>query len=215
MITDDKTGDSTMLKNVLGTVVRPECEEIEYEEIESKEIECKVDNMKDVHMELICGDTCVDEPLPRVNSPPPNMLAKGISPLSYLCGEPSSPGAYLLADGAYVSCENMKLCKELGIEPLIPIQTRCTTKGKGTGDAWGEKVRDQLGGSPETNIGNMDKEEREENRRLWKSKVGYNRRWLIEIIISAFKRLFGDHMHSRNWENMVQEIKLRVALYNM
>ncbi|MCY4491361.1 MAG: transposase, partial [Thaumarchaeota archaeon] len=72
----------------------------------------------------------------------------------------------------------------------------------------------QLGGSPETNIGNMDKEEREENRSLWKSKVGYNRRWLIEIIISAFKRMFGDHMHSRNCENMVQEIKLRVALYN-
>ncbi|MCY4490227.1 MAG: hypothetical protein OXC46_02045 [Thaumarchaeota archaeon] len=60
----------------------------------------------------------------------------------------------------------------------------------------------------------MDKEEREENRRLWKSKVGYNRRWLIEIIISAFKRIFGDHTHSHNWENMVQEIKLWVALYN-
>ena len=113
MITDDKTGDSPMLKNVLGTVVRPEYEEIEYEEIESKEIECKVDNMKDVHMELICGDTCVDEPLPRVNSPPFNMLAKCISPLSLLCGEqPSSARVYLLADGVYASHENTKLCKD-------------------------------------------------------------------------------------------------------
>ena len=131
MITDDKTGDSPMLKNVLGTVVRPECEEIE-----SKEIECKVDNMKDVHMELICGETCVDEPLPRVNSPPLNMLAKGISPLSLLCGEKSSSArVYLLADGAYASHENMKLCKEMGIEPLIPIQTRCTTNRNSIGDA--------------------------------------------------------------------------------
>ena len=149
MITDDKTGDSPMLKNVLGTVVRPgceaiKCEEVEYDEIECVEIECEqVENMQDVHMELICGDTCiVDGPLPRVNSPPPNMLAKGISPLSLLCGEqPSSAGAYLLADGAYASRENMKLCKELGIEPLIPIQTRCTTKGNSTGDAWGNGAR--------------------------------------------------------------------------
>ncbi|MCY4490274.1 MAG: hypothetical protein OXC46_02290 [Thaumarchaeota archaeon] len=141
MITDDKTGDSPMLKNVLGTVVRPECEEIEYEEIESKEIECKVDNMKDVHMELICGDTCVDEPLPRVNSPPLNMLAKGILPLSLLCGEqPCSARVYLLADEAYASHENMKLCK-LGIEPLISIQTRCTTNRNSTGDAWGNGAR--------------------------------------------------------------------------
>ena len=40
------------------------------------------------------------------------------------------------------------------------------------------------------------------------------RRWLIEIIISAFKRMFGDHMHSRKWEHMVQEIRLRMAQYN-
>ena len=83
------------------------------------------------------------------------------------------------------------------IEPLIPIQARCNTKDMVL-VMHVEMVREQLGGSPETNIGNMDKEEREENRRLWNNMFGYNRRWLIEIIISAFKRMFGDHMHSRN-----------------
>ncbi|MCY4490032.1 MAG: hypothetical protein OXC46_01040, partial [Thaumarchaeota archaeon] len=56
MVTYDKTGDSHMLKNVLGKVVRPGCEaikckEFEYGEIKCVEIECEVENMKDVHME--------------------------------------------------------------------------------------------------------------------------------------------------------------------
>ena len=60
----------------------------------------------------------------------------------------------------------------------------------------------------------MDSKEREENSMYWKSRIGYNRRRLIEIIISAFKRMFGDCMHLRKWEDMVQEIRLRVAQYN-
>ncbi|MCY4489924.1 MAG: hypothetical protein OXC46_00490 [Thaumarchaeota archaeon] len=41
MITDDKTGDSHMLKNLLGTVVRPGCDAIEYGEIDCEELECE------------------------------------------------------------------------------------------------------------------------------------------------------------------------------
>ena len=69
-------------------------------------------------------------------------------------------------------------------------------------------------GSQNAQIGTMDVQEKEENKSYWKSMVEYGKRWLIEIIISAFKRMFGDHLHSRKWENMVQEIKLRVAQYN-
>ena len=108
----------------------------------------------------------------------------------------------------------MQACQDMGIRPPIPVQTRCTARGKGTGDAWGKAVREQLGGSPETRIGSISSKEREENSMYWKSRIGYNRRWLIEIIISAFKRMFGDCMHSRKWEHMVQEIRLRVAQYN-
>ncbi|MCY4490355.1 MAG: hypothetical protein OXC46_02700 [Thaumarchaeota archaeon] len=52
------------------------------------------------------------------------------------------------------------------IEPLIPIHARCNAKDVVL-VMHGKMMQDQLGGSPETNIGNMDKEEREENRRLW------------------------------------------------
>ena len=59
MITDDETGDSPMLKNLLGTVVRPGCDAIEYEEIDCEDLECeeieceKVENMQDVHMVFV------------------------------------------------------------------------------------------------------------------------------------------------------------------
>ena len=211
-VTDDGTGDSPVLRDLLGTVVEPqdgEPQDGEPQDGEPQDGRCR-------RMAVICGKThAAKNPLPRADSPPPNMLAEGISPLALLCGrQPGSHGACLLADGAYASRANVQACRDRGIRPLIPVQARCTARGRGTGDAWGDAVREQLGGSPETRIGRMGREEREENSRYWRSRVGYNRRWLIEIIISAFKRMFGDHMHSRKWEHMVQEIRLRVAQYN-
>ena len=100
-------GDSSMLKNLL--VVSTGCEEIPCEEID-----CKVENIQDVHMALTCGETFVkDGPLYCVKSSPPNMLVKGKLQLSFLCGwQPSFCGVYLLADRAYASHKNMKLCKD-------------------------------------------------------------------------------------------------------
>ncbi|MDE0091489.1 MAG: hypothetical protein OXP12_09135 [Thaumarchaeota archaeon] len=57
--------------------------------------------------------------------------------------------------------------------------------------------------------------ERDGNKRYWKSAAGHNTRGLIEITTSAFKRMSGDRMHSRRWEHVVQEIRLRAAQYNM
>lgn len=202
MVTDDKVGDSPVLEDLLGTVV---------ERRDRKRRE-----RPGGRAALIRGRTgAAGNPIPRVDLPPPNNLAEGMSPLALLCGRrPGSRGACLMADGAYASRANVQECKDMGIRPLIPIQARCNARGMGTGDAWGEAVREQLGGSPETRVSSIGTDEREENKRYWKSRVGYNRRWLIEIIISAFKRMFGDHMHSRKWEHMVQEIRLRTAQYN-
>ena len=38
---------------------------------------------------------------------------------------------------------------------------------------------------------------------------------MVEIILSAFKRLFGSDVRALKWENIVQEIKLKVWAYNM
>lgn len=90
-----------------------------------------------------------------------------------------------------------------------------TARGKGSGDAWGESVRDQLGGSPDaTRLDLMSREEKKENQTYWKTRIGYGQRWLAESVFSAFKRLFGEHLMALKWENIVQEVRLKVALYN-
>ena len=51
-------------------------------------------------------------------------------------------------------------------------------------------------------------------REEWKKKVEYGKRWLVEIVFSAFKRMFGEHLYSLKWKNMVQEVRIKVATYN-
>ena len=50
---------------------------------------------------------------------------------------------------------------------------RMHRQGKGAGDAWGQTVRGQPGCSPETRIGKISTEYKAENKRYWKSTVGY------------------------------------------
>ena len=79
----------------------------------------------------------------------------------------------------------------------------------------GVAVRDQLGGSPEGSVGTLTGRQKRENQRRWKRRVGYGRRWVVEIVFSAFKRMFGESVMASKWENMVHEIMLKVATYNL
>ena len=88
-------------------------------------------------------------------------------------------------------------------------------RGHGSGDAWGVSVRDQLGGIPEaTRLDLLSREGRRWNQTYWKAKIGYNMRWVAEGSFSIFKRVFGEHVMPPKWENIIQEIQLKVALYN-
>jgi hypothetical protein len=44
-------------------------------------------------------------------------------------------------------------------------------------------------------------------------KNGY--RWVAETVFSSIKRTFGEHVTARKFHNMVKEILLKAALYNM
>jgi len=37
---------------------------------------------------------------------------------------------------------------------------------------------------------------------------------VVEGAFSIFKRIFGEHVMSLRWANIIQEIRLKVALYN-
>ncbi len=60
----------------------------------------------------------------------------------------------------------------------------------------------------------MDREEKRENQACWKARIGYSHRWIVESVFSAFKRLFSEHLMALKWDNILQEVRLKVALYN-
>jgi hypothetical protein len=39
--------------------------------------------------------------------------------------------------------------------------------------------------------------------------------WIAESVFSAMKRMFGEYVMARNYQNSVKELFLKVSLYNM
>ena len=123
-------------------------------------------------------------------------------------------GCCLYGDAVYASRDNMKACREHGLDLIIRLKVGSTARGKGAGDAWGTAVRDQLDGSACSPIGKLSDDEKRHAQKEWKKRTGYGRRWLMEIVFSAFKRMSGEHLYSLKWESMVQKARIKVATYN-
>ena len=75
-------------------------------------------------------------------------------------------------------------------------------------------VRDQFAGSAGSPIWKLSYDEKRHTQEEWKKRAGYSRRWLVEIVLSAFKKIFGEHPYSLKWESMVQEVRIKVSTYN-
>ena len=141
-------------------------------------------------------------------------------------GSPQSPSAddelfsqlnvIMRADGGFDSRKIFEICKKLNITPHIRIKHNATTRSRGVSRDRTMAVLDQLGNgtTDPAKFAQMTKDERESNRREWKKRVNYGKRWLVEIVISSFKRLFGDSVSAVTWENITQEINLKVNIYN-
>ena len=148
-----------------------------------------------------------------------NRLASGIPPLALLSSDPPgddpATSDIVFGDAAYGSRDSVDACARAEAASGILYKINVTARGKGSGDAWGVSVRDQLGGSPEaTRLDLLSREEKRENQTYWKARIGYNMRWVVEGAFSIFKRVFGEHVMALKWENVIQEIRLKVALYN-
>lgn len=119
------------------------------------------------------------------------------------------------ADGGFDSHRIFDLCARLGITPYIRVGPNSATRSRGVGRARTNAVLDQLGGGiPDPREFAELTGDEEANRRRWKERVDYGARWLVEIVISSFKRLFGDFVRAVRWENVVQEMNLKVNAYN-
>ena len=48
----------------------------------------------------------------------------------------------------------------------------------------------------------------------WKKSSGYGKRWIVESLFSAIKRMFGESVMAHKKENMMHEMALKMAIYN-
>lgn len=118
----------------------------------------------------------------------------------------------LLADSAYDSRKNFNLLSAPGIIPAIkPRQVKYSSKGlegaEGEKKTWNKSKRKH--GKEKKNV-----IEYSLSPNSWKKKVGYGKRWAAEIFFLSFKRIFGEHVKARKFENMVNELRIKAALYN-
>lgn len=62
-------------------------------------------------------------------------------------------------------------------------------------------------------MGRMTKSERRANQKKWGERAGFGLRWL-EIVISAFKHVFGESMGALLPYTAYIEIAIKIAAYN-
>jgi hypothetical protein len=48
----------------------------------------------------------------------------------------------------------------------------------------------------------------------WKNSVSYGHRWMTETAFSSIKRMFGEHVTTRKFSNMVKEIFLKRGVFD-
>jgi hypothetical protein len=103
----------------------------------------------------------------------------------------------VLADGAYDSKESFRYLSDRGIEAAIRVKKNSSGKSNG-GYPRKLVVLQQLS--------DFDR---------WKRSVSYGHRWIAESVFSAMKRMFGEYVMARSYQNMVKEMFLKASLYNM
>ena len=65
---------------------------------------------------------------------------------------PTDARCCLYGDVAYASRDNVTACMDRGVNSCIKLAPLNLPQGKGTGDAWGMVVREQLGGSADSRV---------------------------------------------------------------
>ena len=99
---------------------------------------------------------------------------------------------------------------QLGSDNQAQGRLDCTRKGYGRRMEYGDSgSARRIDLQPHRGLSD---DEKRRAQKEWKKGTGYGRRWLVEIVFSAFKKMFGEHLHSLKWKNMVQEVRIKVAM---
>ena len=73
---------------------------------------------------------------------------------------------------------------------------------------------DHIDKTAEREFAGLSREQKREFQKAWREESGYNQRWSAEITFSTFKRVLGECISARKWENVKAEIYGKVQLYN-
>ena len=137
-----------------------------------------------------------------------NKIAKeAVSDISH------TPFVIVLGDRAYATRTIIGAVKKAGFVPGILFKKNAKDAGENPGDPWDEQACDQLGAG-EQNVASLPTEDKVANREEWKKLNGYGKRWVVEIVFASFKRMFGESVSSLTKEAIIQEVRIKVAIYN-
>ena len=103
----------------------------------------------------------------------------------------------VLGDGAFDSREIFSYLDDNKIMPAIKVRRNSIPKSRGCHPRK-KAVMEQL-----------------TDYRKWATSVSYGRRWIVESVFSSIKRMFGESVRAKKKKNMIQELMLKISLYNM
>ena len=117
-------------------------------------------------------------------------------------------------DKGYDTQRDFEYCELNGIQAIIPVKANAKPSGRG---ARQKAVREQFDIPPtHMRLSYFDRpKRREQKQQEWKNKTHYGKRWAVEGFYSRYKRLFGEYVFSKKWDNIQKEIVTKVNLLNL
>ncbi len=100
-----------------------------------------------------------------------------------------------IGDTAYDSRQNFNIVEESGHKPLFKVRGNSSSLSRS---------------SPARRKAVL--EQKNEN---WSKESGYTKRWRVESVFSAMKRMFGEKLSSRKMEYAIRELLIIASLFNI
>ena len=119
---------------------------------------------------------------------------------SHLLGQVKSI-ATVTGDKGYDNRNALDPIAACGARAIIPPRSGAALKTKNL--SWGDVERNRL--VCEKHLLGKD---------AWKQGSGYTKRALVETAFSRYKRILGDHLHSRTFKNQTTEVRLSAKILN-
>ncbi len=104
----------------------------------------------------------------------------------------------VLADGAHDTNRNFRYLEQKGITPGIKVRKNSIISARNN---WLRNREVML--------------QTKDDLLKWKKKRKYGHRWIAETVFSTIKRTFGEYVSATKFQNMINEMMIKVSLYNL